>query len=149
MAPGPHFVCPCIQKSRFDLASLEQRSSIIAAVGFPSQLSPCHGAVSSLLIALISQEELHSAGVIANKYLKELTLQLEGQWLATSSDCRDKHPHIQQCTGCQITVEKEGKSGENMAKHFQSRPGRDGCQLAWSPPRIVSDCERWRLLVAR
>ena len=69
MAPGPHFVCPCTWPL------LEQRSSSIAAVGFPYQLSPCHGAVSSLLIALISQEELHSAGVIANKYLKELTPQ--------------------------------------------------------------------------
>ena len=69
MALGPHFECPCTWPL------LEQRSSIIAAVGFPSQLSPYHGAVSSLLIALIYQEELHSAGVIANKYLKELTLQ--------------------------------------------------------------------------
>ena len=33
---------------------------------------------------------------------------------------------------------KTGEAEEDMAKHLQRRPGRDGCQLAWSLP----DCQR-------
>ena len=28
---------------------------------------------------------------------------------------------------------KDGETKEDMAKYFQRRPGRDGCQLAWGP----------------
>ena len=55
---------------------------------------------------------------------KTLSLQWEGKWLATSSDCRKKDQYIRQ------------------------RPGRDGCWLAWNRV-IASDRDRWRLLVAR
>ena len=31
-----------------------------------------------------------------------------------------------------IRQRKEGEAKEDMAKYIQRRPGRDGCQLAWS-----------------
>ena len=39
------------------------------------------------------------------------------------------------CTGCRLgrRQKKEGEAEEDMAKHLQRRPGRDGCQLACSP----------------
>ena len=36
---------------------------------------------------------------------------------------------------------KEGEAEEDMAKYFQRRPGRDGCQLAYKASRIASDRE--------
>ena len=39
---------------------------------------------------------------------------------------------IQQCIGCQKTAEQR-EAEEDMAKYIQRRPGRDGCELAWSP----------------
>ena len=35
--------------------------------------------------------------------------------------------------GARRRQKKEGEAKEDMAKHLQRRPGRDGCQLAWSP----------------
>ena len=35
--------------------------------------------------------------------------------------------------GARRRQKKDGEAEEDMAKHFQRRPGRDGCQLAWSP----------------
>ena len=51
-------------------------------------------------------------------------LQGEGTWLATSSDCREKDPPIQQCTGCQKTAEERGrpnKTGEAPSKKTSKR----------------------------
>ena len=36
--------------------------------------------------------------------------------------------------GARRRQKKEGKAEEDMAKHFQRRPVRDWCQLAWYPP---------------
>ena len=36
--------------------------------------------------------------------------------------------------GARRRQKEEGEAKEDMAKHFQRRPGRHGCQLAWSPP---------------
>ena len=48
--------------------------------------------------------------------------------------CREKDPHTQLCTGCPKTAVERGGAEEDMAKHLQRRPRRDGCQLAWRPP---------------
>ena len=35
--------------------------------------------------------------------------------------------------GARRRQKKEGQAEEDMGKHLQRRPERDGCQLAWSP----------------
>ena len=42
---------------------------------------------------------------------------------------REKQPK-QLRTGCQKTAEERGGGEEDMAKHLQRRPRKDGCQLA-------------------
>ncbi len=76
---------------------------------------------------------------------KTVSLQGEGKWLATSSDCREKDRHIQQCTGWQ---KKEGRQKKTWRSTFKEHLQEMG--VSWhGTRRIASDRERWRLPVAR
>ena len=46
---------------------------------------------------------------------------------------RKTHPYSN-VLGARERQMKEGEAEEDMAKYSQRRPGRDGCQLAWSLP---------------
>ena len=59
--------------------------------------------------------------------LQDIVTTKTRKWLATLSDGKDKDPPIQQCTGCHKTAEERGGGEEDMVKHLQRRPGRDGC----------------------
>ena len=66
-----------------------------------------------------------------------------------SSDCREKDPHIQQCTGCQKTAEERGggwrRHSEAPSKNIWKKWVSAGMEPAGSP---VTE-NRWRLFVAR
>ena len=67
---------------------------------------------------------------------KTLLKQGEGKWLATSSDCRKKNQHIQQCTGCQKTAEERRggrrRHGDVLSKKIWKKWVSAGMELTRS-----------------
>ena len=45
----------------------------------------------------------------------------------TSSDCREKDPQVQQCTGYQKTGEERGRPKKTRQSTFKEVLSRDGC----------------------
>ena len=98
------------------------------AIVIPTAMYACETWTGTVMIA-------HRLDVFHRRCLRTI-LGISWKWLATSSDCREKDPPIQQCTGCQKTTEERGggqrRHGEAPSKQTWKKWVSAGIESAGS-----------------
>ena len=80
-----------------------------------------------------NEEVTRRAGMERLQDINCYNKKMEKGWPRSQTAERMTSPHSY-VLGARRRQTKEGEAKEDMTKHLQRRPRRDGCQLAWSPP---------------